>query len=478
MSATLLFLAPTATVSALFSTLKEEGLESGMAESLRGALAVIQKRRPALVFSRPRLPGYRVEELLAEAARDEGFPPVIVITDKGSPDEAQRYLELGAHDYWLEPLDVEKIIAAAPRTDTPAVAQKKPANKLHPFDIIGKHSVVSRVLALARQVAPSKATVLISGESGTGKEMFARFLHSMSDRAQGPFVAVNCAALPEHLLESELFGHEKGAFTGAIARKPGKFELAHGGTILLDEISEMDFGLQAKLLRVLQESELDRVGGTESVKVDVRVLATTNRSLQEWVEAGKFRQDLYFRLNVIPLKLPPLRERGEDILLLAHFFVDKFCKQYGLPRLGFSSEASDWLMAYHWPGNVRELQNLMERAVLLAGRGPIATMHFLLDDDSWTPEEEPAPAVAVVSDSADMADGHATLLPVPLSGEALEHMLGGKVIPLQEMERIMIMRGLEQTSGNRTQAAELLGISVRTLRNKLNEYRTMGLDIP
>lgn len=469
MSATLLFLAPAATISPLFSTLKEEGLESGLAESLRGALALIQKRRPALVFSRPRLPGYRVEELLAEASREEGFPPVIVITDKGSPEEAQRFLEQGAQDYWLEPLDAEKIIAATPRAEAPAAAQKKSPYKMQSFDIIGKHPVVSRVLALARQVAPSKATVLISGESGTGKEMFARFLHSMSDRAQGPFVAVNCAALPEHLLESELFGHEKGAFTGAIARKPGKFELAHGGTILLDEISEMDLGLQAKLLRVLQEGELDRVGGTEAVKVDVRVLATTNRSLQEWVEAGKFRQDLYFRLNVIPLKLPPLRERGDDMLLLAHFFVDKFCKQYGLARLDFSREASDWLMAYHWPGNVRELQNLMERAVLLAGRGPIATMHFLLDDDSWTPEEEAA-ALPLDADAEPMA--------APLSGEALEHMLGGKVIPLQEMERIMIMRGLEQTSGNRTQAAELLGISVRTLRNKLNEYRTLGIDIP
>ncbi|GAB7082012.1 sigma-54 dependent transcriptional regulator [Megalodesulfovibrio paquesii] len=470
MSATLLFLAPAATISPLFTPLKEEGLEPGLAESLRGALALIQKRRPALVFSRPRMSGYRVEELLAEAEGEDSFPPVIIITDKGSPDEAQRYMELGAHDYWLEPLDADKIIAAVPRGEPATAAQKKSPGKVQAFDIIGKHPVVSRVLALARQVAPSKATVLISGESGTGKEMFARFLHVCSDRAQGPFVAVNCAALPEHLLESELFGHEKGAFTGAIARKPGKFELAHGGTILLDEISEMDLGLQAKLLRVLQEGELDRVGGTETVKVDVRVLATTNRSLQEWVEAGKFRQDLYFRLNVIPLKLPPLRERGEDILLLAHFFVHKFCKQYDMPRLDFAPEATDWLRDYQWPGNVRELQNLMERAVLLAGRGPINTMHFLLDDDSWSPE------MTTQEVAEEEADGDAA--PSPFSGEALEHMLGGKVIPLQEMERIMIMRGLEQTSGNRTQAAELLGISVRTLRNKLNEYRTLGLDIP
>ena len=192
-------------------------------------------------------------------------------------------------------------------------------------------------------MARSKATVLVSGESGTGKEMIARFLHTHSDRASKPFIAVNCAALPEHLLESELFGHEKGAFTGAINRKLGRFELADKGTLLLDEISEMDLGLQAKLLRVLQEGELDRVGGVETVKVDVRVLATTNRQLQEWVDSGKFRQDLFFRLNVIPLKLPPLRERGDDVLLLARFFVDKYRNQYGLPQLEFSAEAVAWL---------------------------------------------------------------------------------------------------------------------------------------
>ncbi len=485
MPAALLFLAPAATITPLFAPLKDEGFESGLAESTRGAVASIQKRPPTLIFSRPRLPGYRVEELLELAAKEDDFPPVIVITDKGSAEEAQRFMEQGAQDYWLEPLDAEKIIAAAPAPGTAGSASpaddavaKKPASKGPSFDIIGDHPAVSRVLALAKQVAPSKATVLISGESGTGKEMFARFLHNSSDRAQGAFVAVNCAALPEHLLESELFGHEKGAFTGAIARKPGKFELASGGTILLDEISEMDLGLQAKLLRVLQEGELDRVGGTEAVRVDVRVLATTNRDLHDWVEEGKFRQDLYFRLNVIPLKLPALRERGHDILALAQFFVDRFCKQYGLTRLQFSQEAQDWLMAYHWPGNVRELQNLMERAVLLAGKGPIATMHFLLDDNSWTPPE-PADIPAESASAAGVpGNGDASEAPSPLAGIALEGMLDGKVIPLQEMERIMIMRGLEHTSGNRTQAAELLGISVRTLRNKLNEYRTQGMDIP
>lgn len=197
--------------------------------------------------------------------------------------------------------------------------------------------------------------------------MFARTLHAWSDRADGPFVAVNCAALPEHLLESELFGHEKGAFTGAIARKPGRFELADGGTILLDEISEMELGLQAKLLRVLQESEIDRVGGTESVRVNVRVIATTNRNLEEWVREGKFRQDLFFRLNVIPLRLPSLRERGEDVLELARFFMNMYVREYALPSTELSPEASRWLLDYDWPGNVRELQNLMERRFFLPG---------------------------------------------------------------------------------------------------------------
>jgi len=338
------------------------------------------------------------------------------------------------------------------------------------FAIIGGHPAVLRVLTLARQVAKSKATVLISGESGTGKEMFARFLHAHSDRAAKPFVALNCAALPEHLLESELFGHERGAFTGAIARKLGKFELASGGTILLDEISEMDLGLQAKLLRVLQEGEFDRVGGTETVKVDVRVLATTNRRLEQYVEEGKFRQDLYYRLNVIPLKLPALRERGNDILSLASFFVEKFRKAYGLGNLAFSVEARDWLLSYDWPGNVRELQNLMERAVLLAGPGPIMKSHFLLEGEEFPIEEEPSVSMELVTSVSE----------APLEAEAGDGLavMPQGVVPLEVLERQMILLSLDQTSGNRTQAAQLLGISVRTLRNKLNEYRQLGVDVP
>jgi len=352
--------------------------------------------------------------------------------------------------------------------------------------IVGEHPAIARVLQLARQVAGSRATVLITGESGTGKEMFARYLHAMSKRAEQPFVAVNCAALPEHLLESELFGHEKGAFTGAIARKPGKFELADGGTLLLDEISEMDLALQAKLLRVLQEGEIDRVGGTETIKVDVRVLATTNRDLEGWVKEGKFRQDLYFRLNVIPLRLPSLRERGDDVLELARFFIGMYTREYQLPAAPLSESAIAWLQQYDFPGNVRELQNLMERAVLLANGRPVEPCHFLLENEDWPLFEEEAPQSAALVEEAHAnalaASAAVQDVDAPRSGEyapapgvpAGENRMQGAVIPLHEMERIMILKGLEVTSGNRTQAADLLGISVRTLRNKLNEYRAAG----
>ncbi|MDL2207411.1 sigma 54-interacting transcriptional regulator, partial [Desulfovibrio sp. OttesenSCG-928-M16] len=296
----ILFLAPAQTVTRIFPQLRDAGVEVGIAENLKGASAFMRKGAPHLILSRPFLPGYRIEDLLAVGQDDPDFPPVIVFSDRASPEEATRVLELGAKDYWVEPLNFEKIQASISGARVPAPAPphstlggRKPeaAPLTEGPSIVGDNPAMLRVLALARQVARSRATVLISGESGTGKEMFARYLHAKSDRAGRPFVAVNCAALPEHLLESELFGHEKGAFTGAIARKLGKFELASGGTILLDEISEMDLALQAKLLRVLQEGEIDRVGGMETLKVDVRVLATTNRDLDSWVKDGKFRQD-------------------------------------------------------------------------------------------------------------------------------------------------------------------------------------------
>ena len=475
----ILFIAPAQSVTKVFPQLRDAGFEVGIAESLKGASAFIRKAATNAIFSRPAMPGYRVEDLLCVGQDDPAFPPIYIFTDKPSPDETERLMEQGATDYWVEPLCYEKIAAAVPlRKETPPAPAMSTLGGNKPQTgprIVGSNPAIARVLALAQRVTKSKATVLISGESGTGKEMFARYLHGMSDRAEKPFIAVNCAALPEHLLESELFGHEKGAFTGAIAKKLGKFELADTGTLLLDEISEMDLALQAKLLRVLQEGEVDRVGGTETIPVDVRILATTNRNLENWVADGKFRQDLFFRLNVIPLRLPALRERGGDILELARFFMALYAKEYGLPKAELSPEAVSWLTGYDWPGNVRELQNLMERAVLLCGNSAIQPVHFLLDPNAW-PLFEEADAVqnAEQSGTSETTDG--TPPDQPDAGASFQ-AFEGAVIPLHEMERIMIAKGLEQTSGNRTQAAELLGISVRTLRNKLNEYREMGLDV-
>lgn len=486
----LLFLAPPQAVTSLFQPLKNSGFEVSVAENMKGAAAALKKSPPAAVFARPSLPGFQAEELLAAARNNPAFPPIIIINDKGGPEEAEKYLSLGAADYWLEPLSVEKIAAVTnsarqnfPIPPASTLGGHKPEykSKTGPT-IVGRHPAITRVMKLARQVAPSKATVLITGESGTGKEMFARYLHSQSKRVNGPFIAVNCAALPEHLLESELFGHEKGAFTGAIARKLGKFELANGGTILLDEISEMDLALQAKLLRVLQEGEIDRVGGAEAVDVDVRVLATTNRNLEDWVKQGKFRQDLYFRLNVIPLRLPSLRDRGNDVVELAKFFINLYVHEYNLPPVEISDEAIIWLKEYSFPGNVRELQNLMERAVLLANGQPIAPAHFLLENEEWPlfDEERGAEGQTAPAPAQDAPQSAEPVEPPSIIGQkageltALPEAFGGAVIPLHEMERIMIAKGLTATSGNRTQAAELLGISVRTLRNKLNEYRAQG----
>jgi len=471
---TVLFIAEPQSVTGIFPTLQQAGLQAGLADNLMGALSFIKKSNPCLVFCRPELQGFDAKAFLQKALETEGFPPVVIFSASGSAEIATQYLELGARDYWIEPLVWDKIKLLLPEDEptpepepTPApAAPKAPAaapSSPSKFQIIGRHQAVLRVLALARQVAGSKATVLISGESGTGKEMFARYLHHNSNRTDKPFVAINCAALPEHLLESELFGHEKGAFTGAINRKLGKFELADGGTILLDEITEMDLGLQAKLLRVLQESEFDRVGGVETVSIDVRVLATTNRDIKTTVSEGKFREDLFYRLNVIPLALPALNERGDDVILLAEYFTNKFTAAYGLPQLVFTEDAKKWLMGYEWPGNVRELQNLMERAVLLAGQGPIQPKHFLMGDEQWTPDD------LSDIDADQQAASEAT--PPSTPDEALS------VMPIHEMEKRLILKSLEETTGNRTRAADLLGISVRTLRNKLNEYKKQGIEV-
>jgi len=302
-----------------------------------------------------------------------------------------------------------------------------------------------RLLDHVALIAPSNASVLVVGESGTGKERLSRYIHQCSPRVRHAFIAINCAAIPEGVLESELFGHEKGAFTGATQARPGKFELAHEGTLLLDEITEMPLHLQAKLLRVLQEGEVDRLGGRKSIKVDVRIIATSNRNIEESVAKGEFRQDLYFRLNVVTVQLPTLRDRPGDIMPLARHFLEQFSQMYGTPAPGFSADAEREMMRYAWPGNVRELENCMHRAFLMSAGGAIQPAHLGLN-----------PSGAIAARAA------------PQQSSAPQGVRAG--MSIRDMERVLIEQTLEHVRGNRTEAAKLLGISIRTLRNKLNEY--------
>jgi DNA-binding NtrC family response regulator len=371
---------------------------------------------------------------------------VIVLSKTANMDDAIAAIRLGAYDYLAGDISNDRLWSALEGAlkypVIPAVQQSRSSKENNgDRQMIAVNSSMIRIMDMARKIANGRSTVLISGETGVGKEIMARFIHDNCDRKDGPFIAVNCAALPESLLESELFGHEKGAFTGAISRKKGKFELASGGTLLLDEISEMDVSIQAKLLRVLQEREIDRVGGQGAIPVDTRVIATTNRNLDAETKSGNFRLDLYYRLNVVPIKLPPLRERPDDIPSLADFFLKKHCVLNNTPVKNISSDAEAFLKSRAWPGNVRELENLIERATLLVG-----TCDITADD------------LESISNSE-------------LPGRA-ENLEDYNLMPLREMERMMIMKALDNHKGNRTHAAGILGISVRTLRNKLHEYET------
>ncbi|BCW88479.1 Regulatory protein AtoC [Alphaproteobacteria bacterium SO-S41] len=322
---------------------------------------------------------------------------------------------------------------------------------------------MEQVIAFAEQVAPSEASILITGESGTGKEVLARFVHRKSARSDKPFISVNCAAIPENLLESELFGHEKGSFTGAVARRVGKFEEADGGTLLLDEISEMDVRLQAKLLRALQEREIDRVGGGKPVKVNIRVIATSNRDLQAAVKAGAFREDLLYRLNVVNLRLPALRERKADIVALAKHFSKKYSAANGVPDRAFDATARAALLSHPWRGNVRELENTIHRAVLLA-RGPEITEDAIRMPDGSRVED----GIAVMGDPAATRAAQ--------TAESITRSFVGRTV--SDMERDLIIETLSHCLGNRTHAANILGISIRTLRNKLKEYTDAGVKVP
>ena len=337
-------------------------------------------------------------------------------------------------------------------------------------DLIVRDEAMARVVRLADQVAPSEASIMITGESGTGKEVLARHLHRKSNRSARPFIAVNCAAIPEALLESELFGHEKGAFTGAVARRIGKFEEADGGTLLLDEISEMDLRLQAKLLRAIQERVIDRVGGSRPVPVDIRILATSNRNMAEEVRKGTFREDLLYRLNVVNLKIPPLRDRPADVQALADHFVEHYAKANGLKPRPIDPDARRELVRARWPGNVRELENCMHRAVLLAV-GDTIGLDALRTPDGSRLDEAHGTAGAAPPKPGDAAVRH-----VAETAEAVTRALVGRTVA--DVERQLILDTLGSTLGNRTHAANILGISIRTLRNKLKEYGDDGFDIP
>jgi DNA-binding NtrC family response regulator len=406
-----------------------------------------------LIISDQRMPEMGGQELLAALKERHSQVPFIMITAHGTINQAVEAMQLGASDFITKPFatdELERVIERVLKLD-PDFVENKTRRPKKGRAIITNDPLMIRVLEVAEAVARSDATVLIQGESGTGKELIARLVHAASPRSSQSFVAVNCAALPATLLESELFGHEKGAFTGAQTRKIGKFELAHGGTILLDEISEMELLLQAKLLRVLQEREVDRVGGRDPISIDVRVLATTNKNLLDLVEEGKFRADLYYRLNVIPITLPALRERKGDIKLLVEHFMRQFL---GDRYQAISREVQSALEAYEWPGNVRELQNAVERAAILSQGSSPSKSDFLLQD-----KDRSLSARVEVSKLPDGATTDEQLLTIR-SG-----------LTVQEMEKSLILETLKSTNNNRTQAATLLGISVRTLRNKLHEYK-------
>ena len=414
--------------AALKEAILKLGYEAICAEDGRDGLAKLVQSPVAMVITDMKMPRMDGLTFLKEARQKAGNVPFLVITGFGTVENAVEAMKEGATEYLMKPFSFDTL---ALKIDS--IMERSVSNR----EIITASPKMHRLLQLAEQVAASDTTVLIYGESGTGKELLARCIHLLSRRRDNPFVAVNCAAIPENLMESELFGFEKGAFTGASEKKLGKFELASGGTILLDEIGEMPASLQAKLLRVLQEKEVDRVGGKQPVPVDIRVIATTNRDLYVESLGGRFREDLYYRLSVMPLHVPPLRDRREDIPLLADHFLRKFSGLFGKDLQGFKAEALDFLERRLWRGNIREFENTIQRAALLCREELIGVEDFMLDE---------SPGLQAGSGQVNSGTG------------------------IREMEKDLILKTLKETDGNKAKAARILGVSVRTIRNKLSEY--------
>lgn len=438
------------------------------ASNLKDALDKLAADTYELVISDIRMPEdkYAGMQILKQVKADHPQTDVIMMTGFGTIENAVEAIRLGAFDYvekgsgllipTLE-LRVQKAIENQKRGIELRELEEQNRDLRSQLDtkysyqsIIGRSRIIMELFDQLNLIASSKATVFIQGASGTGKELVARALHNNSPRKNKPFIKINCAALPEGLIESELFGHERGAFTGAIRTTKGKFELADGGTLLLDEISEMNPLLQAKLLRVLQEREFEKIGNSITIHINVRIIATTNRDIHEYIREGKFREDLFFRLNVVPISLPSLAERREDIPLMVEYFIAKFSQEHGRDIGGVTEEGMNYLQNQDWPGNVRELENAVERAIVLCKEKNLQMYHFL-------PEKSPVRAAAPA--------------PLPL-------MPSGSISTIAEMEKQMVFRALELHDNNRTRAAGVLGISIRTLRNKLREYRESGIEVP
>ena len=430
--------------TALAELLRDEGFEVEIAADAFKALGKYGDFAPHVVVTDLKMPGMDGIELVKKIRSEEAPAAVIVMTAFGAVETAVNAMRAGAADYLTKPLNFDELLVVLDKVlETEQLRREtrqlrlRVRDRVAPNNIVGVAPVMQRVFEIVDQVAPSKATVLITGESGTGKELVANAIHQRSPRANGPFIKVHCAALAETLLESELFGHERGSFTGAMARKDGRFSLADGGTLFLDEIGEVSPSIQVKLLRFLQEHEFERVGGTQTIRVDVRVIAATNRNLTEDVARGRFREDLFYRLNVVALEMPPLRDRRTDIVALAKFFLDRYAKQNGKPVDTFAPEALELLVSYNWPGNVRELENAIERAVVLSSGTTIESRSL------------------------------------PSSVRPVTAIPGAPIIPgatMADLERYAILETMKVTGGSTSKAAEMLGISTRTIQYRLHEY--------
>jgi two-component system, NtrC family, response regulator AtoC len=419
----------------LKETLLRKKFQVFLAEDGSQAISLIEKENFDLILSDIKMPKKTGIEVLRFAKNHSPHIPVILMTAFGSIENAVEAMKMGAFNYLIKPFSPESIETLIEKAEEQLllVAENRYLKEHRKPSLIAESEPMKKLICDMEKIAKSHASVFISGESGTGKEVIAQAIHDLSLRNQKPFIKVNCAAIPETLIESEFFGHEKGAFTGANGKKEGRFELADGGTLLLDEVTEIPISLQPKLLRAIQEKEFERVGGTHSLHVDIRFISTSNRVMKRAIESNLFREDLFYRLNVVPIHVPPLRERSQDILALSHYFLDRFCLENHKPKKALSQEAQEKLLAYPWPGNVRELANIIERTVVLDFAPVIAGEHLFLDTSSSS----------VVS------------------------FFG---CSLAEMEKKLILETLQKEKQNRSKAAKTLGISVRTLRNKIKEY--------